>query len=219
MKDKLPLYISIGSILLICLIAIGIFVFREHWSGARDNDDNAIAADQMDATIDELVFDLKKYDIAAMKQHLNSFPDKSQYVYLDDIFNDEPYQELYRMLYPKITYKVLSHTENTASIEATMPNIQSLFTTIEMNAAMLALEDEEFKNILLQDETKSIELIQQAMLAAARKENGVPMMTEEFTLSFDWVGDRLVILSDDQLRAFITGNFVISKGERVEETQ
>ncbi|MBQ4136557.1 MAG: hypothetical protein IJD67_00460 [Clostridia bacterium] len=169
------------------------------------------------ALIDSFFVELKSYNVDGMREHLNVFPDKSEYVYLDDIFNDEPYQELYRILYPTLTYKVKSIENNIAIIEVTMPNIQQLYATTSMGVTNLALEDETLKQILMQDENKSIELIQQTMLAAARTEGKVHDMTVEFTLTFDRDGEKLMIMADDQLRALLTGNFYISKSQRIDE--
>lgn len=200
---------KVVTILCLLLVIVGCL------GGCSSTED--VSNEEYKTLIDNFFVDLKSYNVDGMKEHLNVFPNKSEYVYLDDIFNDEPYKELYRILYPKLTYEVKSVESNIAIVEVTMPNIQQLYATTSMGVTNLALEDETLKQILMQDENKSIELIQQTMLAAARTEGRVNDMTVEFTLTFDREGDKLMIMADDQLRALLTGNFYISKSQRIDE--
>ncbi len=171
-------------------------------------------------TADEQVLEqftvaLKTYNKQAMAQLVTEFPDNTPYVYLDDIFNDEKYIELYRKLYTDITYAVKSAKNDRVTIEVTMPDVQQLYTETAAFVMNLALSDAELVKKLDENEENGIILIQEMMLAFAEQEGAVKTMTEEFTLTFTQREGKRLIVCDDELRALITGNFFLSKNSKI----
>ncbi|PWM38726.1 MAG: hypothetical protein DBX52_06555 [Clostridiales bacterium] len=165
---------------------------------------------------------LREYNREEMAVYLTQFPDNTAYVYLDDIFNDTGYIELYRMLYPNITYSIQSFEKNRAVIEYTMPNIQKLYTNVSAAVLNLALTDETLQQKLAENDENGIILIREMMLYYASSGNGIENMTQQFTLTFQKKEGRIVIVCDDALRALITGNFFLSKNmtqESIEQKQ
>lgn len=160
---------------------------------------------------------LKTYNKQAMADLLTEFPDHTPYVYLDDIFNDQKYIELYRKLYTDITYAVKSTENDRITVEVIMPNVQKLYTDTAAYVMSLALTDPELVNKLDENEENGIILIQEMMLALAEQEGAVETMTEEFTLTFTEKEGKTVIVCDDQLRALITGNFFLSKNSTISD--
>ncbi|MBQ7936391.1 MAG: hypothetical protein IJ333_08645 [Clostridia bacterium] len=173
--------------------------------------------EDMEQTLAEFTEALKGYDREKMTSHLTEFPDHSQYVYLDDIFNDEAYMELYQLLYPQITYTVQSATDHQLIVDVTMPNVQMLYTNVMTLVLQMAMEDGELQQKLSESDENGIVLIQELMLAYVRQGNEVETMTQTFTLSFDAKDGKPVIVCDDQLRALITGNFFLSKNSTLAE--
>ena len=127
---------------------------------------------------------LREYNREEMAVYLTQFPDNTAYVYLDDIFNDTGYIELYRMLYPNITYSIQSFEKNRAVIEYTMPNIQKLYTNVSAAVLNLALTDETLQQKLAENDENGIILIREMMLYYASSGNGIENMTQQFTLTF-----------------------------------
>lgn len=158
---------------------------------------------------------MKTYDTAAMAEVLSEFPDNKPYVYLDDIFNDAKYQELYRLLYTDIEYAVTSSENNRLTVDFTMPNVQKLYTDTAAMVMNLALSDESLVDKLNENEKNGIILIQEMMLALAKQEGNVEMMTETYVLTFKRQGRKSVIVCDDELRALLTGNFFLSKNTKL----
>jgi hypothetical protein len=163
-------------------------------------------------TVDRLFDGLKEYDISAMSEVLDEFPDNSRFVYLDDIFNDEGYQKTYKLLYPSVEYKIVSVDKHFATVKVSMPNIQKLFSDASSVATAMALEDAELRNRLNESDFNGIILIQEIMYSYAQQPDRVEMMNETFKLRFNEDG---TIVCNDSLRALITGNFFLSKNTRI----
>ncbi len=177
----------------------------------------SVSQEDAESTLAQFTDALKIYDREAMSALLTEFPDKTLYVYLDDIFNDEKYIELYRLLYTDITYAVKSYENNRMTVEFTMPNVQKMYTNVSALILNLALTDEELVSKLEDGDENGIILIQEMMLALAKQDGGVETMTQQFTLSFTYKGEKNVIVCDDELRALITGNFFLSKNSTLAE--
>ena len=154
---------------------------------------------------------MKKYDRTVMTECLTEFPNNEGYVYLDDIFNDAKYVELYQLLFDDISYVIKKKKRNSVIIEVELPNIQKLYTDTAAYVMNLAMSDKSLADKLDEDEENGIVLIQELMLVFARQENSVEMMKREYTLSLRKVDGENKIVCDDELRALITGNFFLSK--------
>lgn len=169
------------------------------------------------ATIDRLFEGLKVYDRAVMSEVLTEFPDNSEYVYLDDIFNDEKYIKVYQALYKDIDYEIIKMDQYSAKVKVKMPNVQKLFTDVSAWVLSAALEDAELSNKLAENDYNGIILIQELMYAYATNGNyEVQTLETEFNLRFEEIDGRKCIVSDEELRALITGNFYLSKNTRGE---
>ncbi len=175
------------------------------------------AFNEEEQTLKQFVDAMKVYDTTEMSEFLTEFPDNTPYVYLDDIFNDAKYQELYRLLYTDIEYAVTSSENNRLTVDFTMPNVQKLYTDTAAMVMNLALSDETLVNKLNENEENGIVLIQEMMLALAKQEGSVERMTRTFTLTFERKGTKKVIVCDDELRALLTGNFFLSKNTKLPE--
>ncbi len=176
----------------------------------------SIAACQKDtAQIDRLFEGLKTYDRSVMSEVLTEFPDNSEYVYLDDIFNDEKYIKVYQALYKDIDYEIIKMDQYSAKVRVRMPDVQKLFTDVSAWVLSAALEDVELSNKLAENDYNGIVLIQELMYAYATNGNyEVQTMETEFNLRFEEMDGKKCIVSDEQLRALITGNFYFSKNTR-----
>lgn len=168
-------------------------------------------------TLERFTEAMRIYDKQAMAELLTAFPDKSPYVYLDDIFNDAKYQELYRLLYTDITYAIKSTKNNRITAEFTMPNVQKLYANAAAMVTNLAFMDETLVDKLNENEENGIILIQELMLEMAKQDGKVETMEQEFTLSFAENNGKVVIVCDDELKALLTGNFFLSKNVKVPE--
>ena len=166
-------------------------------------------------TLEKFIDAMKDYDVAAMNELLTIFPNNAEYVYLDNIFSDLKYQELYRLLYSDLTYSVHSSKENEITAEVTLPNIQKLYTEAVMMVTNLAITDKELSDKLAESEENGIILIQELMLSWATQEGRVEAMTEQYTLSFIDRDGKKLIVCDDELKALMTGNFFLSKNQKI----
>lgn len=175
------------------------------------------AASVQEQTLAEFTDAMRVYDKQVMTELLTVFPDKKPYVYLDDIFNDEKYQQLYRSLYTDITYAIKSKENNRITVEFTMPNVQKLYANAAAMVTNLAFMDETLVEKLNENETNGIILIQELMLEMAKQAENVETMKQEFTLSFAEKNGKTVIVCDDELKALLTGNFFLSKNVKVPE--
>lgn len=168
------------------------------------------------ATIDRLFEGLKAYDRSIMSEVLTEFPDNSGYVYLDDIFNDEKYIKIYQELYKDINYDIIKIDQYSAKVKVKMPNVQKLFTDVSAWVLSSALEDAELSNKLAENDYNGIILIQELMYAYATNDNyEIETMDAEFNLRFEEGGGKRYIRCDEELRALITGNFYLSKNNRI----
>lgn len=161
--------------------------------------------------VEQFTTAMKTYNKQAMTELLTDFPDKTPYVYIDDIFNDQKYVDLYRKLYTNISYEIKSSENDSITIEMTMPNIQKLYTDSAAFVMNLALSDTELINKLDENEENGVILIQEIMLAYADQKDAVETMTAEFTLKTVEEEGKLLIVCDDALRAMLTGNFFLAK--------
>lgn len=171
----------------------------------------------MEATLSRFTEALKVYDRDQMTTMLTEFPDNSEYVYLDDIFNDDPYIELYRVLFADITYEIKSAQKNKLIVAYTMPDVQNLYSTVSSLALQLAMSDESFQDKLAENDENGIVFIQEMMLYLALQGKEIETMTQEFTLTFKEAEQLPVIVCNDELRALITGNFFLSKNMKQSE--
>ena len=217
MKKNLPLYLSIAAVLLLCALLLGYVFYMNFSNGESDNNEagsqtsninsSEITRDEAVQTLERFVNALKSYDITGMTHCLSVFPDKSRDGTNDDMYNDLEYQQLYRAVFPSITYEVKSYSDNCATISVTMPNIKSLYQESAMKLQMGAMYNEELKEKLMENDTNAIVLYKQLMLNEAIENNNVQQMTKEYTLTFDRAGEAIQIIADDQLCAFMTGDF------------
>ena len=167
------------------------------------------------ATVDRLFEGIKNYDRSVMSEVLTEFPNNSEYVYLDDIFNDEKYIKVYQVLYEDIDYEIIKIDQYSAKVKVKMPNIQKLFTDVSAWVLSSALEDAQLSNKLAENDYNGIILIQELMYAYATNENyEVEMLETEFNLRFKESGGKKYIQCDEEVRALITGNFYLSKNKR-----
>jgi hypothetical protein len=173
----------------------------------------------MEQTLSTFTEALKRYDREAMGQVLTAFPDNSGYVYLDDIFNDDPYIELYQHLYADITYNVESLEKNRAVVTYHMPNVQNLFMSVSAMVMNLAMSDANLQEKLIENDENGIILIQEMMLSLAEQGNSIEEMSQKFTLTFTEQEGKTLIVCNDELRALITGNFFLSKSMTVDEIE
>ena len=170
----------------------------------------SIDESKMNDTLTLFTNALKVYDRDAMTLLVTEFPDKTEYVYLDDIFNDEPYINLYRILFSDITYEIKSCEKNRIIAEFTMPNVQQLYSTVLAEVFQMVMSNEELQAKLDEDDQNGVILTQEMMLSLAI--NGeYETMIQEFTLTFKEKEDRVILVCDDQFRALITGNFFLSR--------
>lgn len=160
---------------------------------------------------------LKEYDRAEMTAYLSEFPDNSEYVYVDDIFNDEAYIKLYQQLYSSITYSIKSTSGAKVVLEVSMPNIHALYTDISARIMNLTLMDESLRDKLEENSENAVVLLQQTMLSiAAENPEQVETMKEEFTLTFQNENGSYKIVTDDELRKLLTGNLFLAKSATAE---
>ena len=166
---------------------------------------------EMEQTLAAFTDALKAYDKEEMAALLTEFPDNSAYVYYDDIFNDDGYVEMYRVLYPGITYAVQSANQNQLVAVFTMPNIQTLYANITALVLQMVLEDAELQNKLAEDDANGSVLVREMMLAYAKQGYEIEQMTQTLTLTFEKEDGQTVLRCDDEVRELITGNFFLSK--------
>ena len=166
------------------------------------------------SVVDQFVRGLNEYDRTVMAECLTEFPNNESYVYLDDIFNDAKYIELYQLLYGDISYKVKKTKGNKMTVEVTMPNVQKLYTETAAYVMNIAMSDKTLTDKLDENEENGIILMQEMMLAFARQENTVEEMVQDYELTFRESEGRMLIVCDDQLRAMMTGNFFLSKSTK-----
>ncbi len=173
------------------------------------------ASQKNETQIDRLFEGLKSYDRSVMSEVLTEFPDNSEYVYLDDIFNDEKYIKIYQELYKDIDYEIIKIDQYSAKVKVKMPNVQKLFTDVSAWVLSSALEDAELSNKLAENDYNGILLIQELMYAYATNGNyEVQSLNTEFNLRFEEADGKKYIICDEELRALITGNFYLSKNTR-----
>lgn len=171
---------------------------------------------EMEQTLAEFVAALKVYDREKMAELLTEFPDNSKYVYYDDIFNDAGYIEMYRLLYTELAYKVVSAEGNQLIVEAEMPNVQALYSNILALVLQMSLDDATLQEKLGENDENGSVLVREMMLAYVKQGYDTEKMTTNFTLSFEKKSGKTVLTCDDELRAFMTGNFFLSKSNTIE---
>lgn len=180
---------------------------------------SSVSSEDAESTLDQFVKALKVYDKTAMSEHLTAFPDNSAYVYLDDIFNDTGYMELYRLLYGDLSYEIKSYEDDQMVVSFTMPNVQKLYTDVSGLVLSLAMSDTTLQEKLAENDENGIVLIREMMLSLAAQNKGIEQMTEDFILTFKNGGEKALILCDDELKALMTGNFFLSKNTTLESIE
>lgn len=176
-----------------------------------------ISREDAQSILDPFFTALKEYDREAMGDYLTEFPDKSGYVYIDDIFNDEAYVKLYRRLYSSITYNIISTDGMRVVLEVSMPNIHALYTDISARIMNLTLMDESLRDKLAENSENAVVLLQETMLSIASKNpEQIEKMTREFTLTLQKKKGSYQIVTDDEVRKLLTGNLFLAKSTTVE---
>lgn len=174
---------------------------------------------EMEQTLAEFVEALKVYDRDKMTGLLNEFPDNSKYVYYDDIFNDAGYMEMYRLLYADLSYKVASVEGNQLILDVEMPNVQALYSNILALVLQMSLDDATLQEKLGENDENGSVLVREMMLAYAKQGYDTEKMNAKFTLSFENKAGKTVLICNDELRAFMTGNFFLSKSNKIENVK
>ncbi|MBQ4052170.1 MAG: hypothetical protein IJD09_00770 [Clostridia bacterium] len=197
--------------LFILLVAVIMLVVMSG-CGAR------LSQSQMEQTLSEFVTALRVYDRQAMTKVLTEFPDKTPYVYLDDIFNDEGYVELYQLLYADIQYRVVQCEKNQMTVEFTMPDVQSMYVKVMGVVFQMALSDPVLEQKLSENDANGSILVREIMLSQVKQGQVPPTFTESFTLEFIEKDGRIQIVCDDAVRTVMTGKFFLSKNATVMQT-
>ena len=167
------------------------------------------------AVVDRLFEGLMVYDRAIMSEVLTEFPDNTEYVYLDDIINDEKYIKIYQELYKDIEYEILKSDQYSVKVKVKMPDVQKLFTDVSAWVFSAALEDSTLSNKLAESDYNGVVLIQELMYSYVTNDDYQAQPLEaEFSLRFENSGGQKRIICDEELRALITGNFYLSKNQR-----
>ncbi len=169
------------------------------------------------ACIDAFMKATQKYDRQEMRSYLTEFPDNSEYVYVDDIFNDSRYVQLYQLLYKDLKYEIKKISGDEAVIKCKMPNIQELYNLATTTAMNYALADSTLFEKLQESEENGAVFTQELMFGFAEKGDNISMMEQEFTLSLVRENRTVLIECDDQLKALITGNFYLSRKMRIDD--
>ena len=199
---------KIVSILLILCLLLG-------FSGCSPS----VSATEMEATLAQFMDALKIYDREAMTACLDVFPDSSGYVYLDDIYNDEGYMELYRLTFGDLEYTIQETEKNTVTIRCKNSDIQTLYTNVTSTVLQMAMTDPTLQNKLNEDEENGIVLVRELMLSFAREKKNLEQSEDSYTLSFKKENGKVYILCDDELRCLITGRFFLSKNMLVSDLE
>ncbi len=215
MKKNLPLYLSIAVILLFCVLVLSYVLYMnfsasENEGAASDSSGTSVTAvsqEEASQTLNGFVDALKVYDIEKMTPYLSSFPNKTRDGTIDDMYNDEVYQTIYRHLYSSITYEIKEYKNNYATVSVTMPNIKQLYQNATLKLNLGAMNNEELKDKIMENDTNAIVLFQQLMLYEVTENNSAQQMTRQYYLTFDRSGEKVKIITDDQLCAFMTGDF------------
>ncbi len=171
---------------------------------------------EMENTTKEFMVALQSYDRAAMSVVLSAFPDNTPYVYVDDIFNDPGYVEMYRLLFKDISYRVVGADKNGLTVEVTMPNVQELYVRVMGVVFQMALTNPELEQKLGESSENGSVLVREIMLDQVKRGQVPQSFTEEFILSFGQKDGQTVICCDDTLRTLMTGKFFLSKNTTIQ---
>ncbi len=176
-----------------------------------------ISREDAQSVVDPFFAALKVYDREEMGNYLSEFPDKTGYVYIDDIFNDEAYIKLYRQLYSSLTYSIKSTDGKSVVLEVSMPNIQALYTDISARIMNLKLMDESLRDKLAENSENAVILLQETMLSiATNNPEQIEKMKQEYTLTLKKEKGTYQIVTDDEVRKLLTGNMFLAKSTTVD---
>ncbi len=179
----------------------------------------SVSSNEMEKTIDQFMDALKIYDREAMTGYLDEFPDSSDYVYLDDIYNDEGYMELYRLTFGGLEYSIEDVNKNALTIQCTNTDIQNLYNNVTTMVMQMAISDETLQKKLDEDEENGIVLVRELMLSLARENKNLQRSTNTYTISFEKANGKVKLICDDELRTLMTGRFFLAKNMRISDLE
>ncbi len=179
----------------------------------------SVSSNEMEKTMGQFMDALKVYDREKMTACLDEFPDGSAYVYLDDIFNDEGYMELYRLTFKDLEYSIEDIEKNSLTIQCTNTDIQSLYSEVTATVMQMALSDEALQKKLDEDEKNGVILVRELMLSLARENKNLKRTTNTYTVSFKITNGKVILICNDELRSLMTGRFFLSKNMPISDPE
>ncbi len=179
----------ISAILLICII----FSVTACKSGA----------DVSKKIVDNLMAALTEYDVNAISNCIEDFPDNTGTPYIHDIYTEDYYRDLYVAANESLTYTIKSATAKEVVLNVTMPDLYSLYQEIFTAVVSQAFTNTEVNDYILNPENDS-HLMVIALMINEIENNGVDTIEKEIKLSVSKINDKFKIKTDDQLKMLLS---------------
>ena len=174
-------------------------------------------AEQEQNVIHGFMNGLKIYSIDEMTNYIESFPNSDNSIYVNDVFSDPSFVEVYKEANTHMSYTIADKkVDGAAVVTVTFVDIQKLYADTVAKMFTSANTDENLKNLLLDENTNAQELISAYMLSTLQNSD-VETVTEEFRLTTYKDGNSFKIRTDDELKELMTGKLSLSRNVTLDD--
>ena len=174
-------------------------------------------AEQEQNVIHGFMNGLKIYSTDEMTNYIESFPNSDNSIYVNDVFSDPSFVEVYKEANTHMSYTIADKkVDGAAVVTVTFVDIQKLYADTVAKMFTSANTDENLKNLLLDENTNAQELISAYMLSTLQNSD-VETVTEEFRLTTYKDGNSFKIRTDDELKELMTGKLSLSRNVTLDD--
>ncbi len=174
-------------------------------------------AEQEQNVIHGFMNGLKIYSIDEMTNYIESFPNSDNSIYVNDVFSDENFVEVYKEANTHMSYTIADKkVDGAAVVTVTFVDIQKLYADTVATMFTSANTDEGLKELLMDENTDAQALIAAYMLNTLQNSD-VETVTEEFRLTTYKDGNSFKIRTDDELKKLMTGKLSLSRNVTLDD--
>ncbi len=146
---------------------------------------------------------LTTYDMDAMRDCIEDFPDNSGTPYKHDIYTEDYYKDLYEAANSKLSYTIKSAKAGSVTLDVIMPDVYGLYQKTFMSVLSQTFSSDEAMK-WVEDPENDPQLLVIALMIDEIEKNGIDTVDEEITLTVGKINGEYRIMSNDQLKLLMT---------------
>lgn len=146
---------------------------------------------------------LYEYDINAISECIEDFPDNTGTAYIHDIYTEDYYKDLYTAANKSMSYEIVSASGKAVTVKVKMPDLYALYQKTFSSIAAQALGNDQLMQYVLDDKNDA-HLLVIAYMIKDIEDNGVSTTEQEIKLFVSKINGEYKIKTDENLEKLLT---------------